>query len=103
MFVHTVYFWLNEDSPADASENLIADCKDILKRVSTVRKLWAGPPANTPRDVVDNSYACGLTVLFDNVAGHDVYQDHPLHLEFIERNRAHWKRVQVYDYLTEAE
>lgn len=99
MFVHTVYFWLNEDAPAPAASQLIEDCRTILRQVPTVRQLWAGPAANTPRDVVDNSYACGLTVLFDDSAGHDVYQDHPLHYEFIERNKTNWKRVQVYDFV----
>jgi hypothetical protein len=101
MFVHTVYFWLNEDAPASAAPQLIEDCRTILSQVPTVRQLWAGPAAHTPRDVVDNSYACGLTVLFDDRADQDVYQDHPLHHDFIERNKAHWKRVQVYDFVQE--
>ncbi len=101
MFIHTVYFWLNDGAPEAAQQKLIDDCRTILGQVPTVRQIWAGPPANTPRDVVDNSYACGLTVIFDDPEGHDVYQDHPLHQEFIERNRAHWARVQVYDYVQE--
>jgi hypothetical protein len=36
--------------------------------------------------------------VLDDVAGHDEYQVHPLHLEFIARNKAHWKRVQIYDF-----
>jgi hypothetical protein len=98
MFIHTVYFWLNDGTPDPARRQLIDDCRDILGQVPTVRQLWAGPAAGTPRDVVDNSYGCGLTVIFDDRAGHDVYQDHPLHLEFIERNKEHWRRVQVYDH-----
>jgi hypothetical protein len=101
MFVHTVYFWLNDDAATSAASQLIDDCRNILSQVPTVRQLWAGPAANTPRDVVDNSYACGLTVLFDDTAGHDVYQDHPTHNEFIARNEANWKRVQVYDFVQE--
>jgi hypothetical protein len=101
MFVHTVFFWLNEGTPASAVEQLVHDCRTVLKEVPTVQQLWAGLPANTPREVVDNSYGVGLTVIFDDRAGHDVYQDHPLHLQFIERNRAHWQRVQVYDYVQE--
>jgi hypothetical protein len=98
MFVHTVYFWLHDGAPDTARTQLIEDCRTLLRQVPTVRQLWAGPPAGTPRDVVDNSYACGLTVIFDDRAGHDVYQDHPLHFDFIERNREYWKRVQVYDH-----
>jgi hypothetical protein len=101
MFVHTVYFWLTEDAPASAAAQLIEDCRSILSQVPTVRQLWAGPAAQTPREVVDNSYACGLTVLFDDREGQDVYQDHPLHHDFIERNKASWKRVQVFDFVQE--
>ena len=101
MFIHTVFFWLHEGTPEDARGQLQDDCRTLLARIPTVRQLWAGPPAGTPRDVVDNSYACGLTVVLDDRAGHDVYQDHPLHLEFIDRNREHWQRVQVYDFVHE--
>ncbi|MBI5832044.1 MAG: Dabb family protein [Armatimonadetes bacterium] len=98
MFIHTVYFWLNDDAPAGAAEQIVADCREYLAKIESVRQLWAGLPAMTPRDVVDNSYGVGLTVVFDDAAGHDVYAPHPLHNEFIARNKASWARVQVYDF-----
>ncbi len=98
MFVHVVYFWLKEDATEQQRKQLVADCLEILKRIPTVRQIFAGRPANTPRAVVNNSYDVGLCVLFDNRAGQDVYQDHPLHHQFIQRNNAAWKRVQVYDF-----
>jgi len=98
MFVHSVYFWVKPGTPAAAVEQLKADCQALLIRIPTVRHLWAGKPTMTPRDVVDNSYTIGLTVILDDSAGHDVYQAHALHLEFIARNKMHWSRVQVYDF-----
>ncbi len=98
MFVHTVYFWLNDSARAEAQPNLLRDCHELLGKIPTVKSLWAGKPAMTPREVVDNSYAVGLTVLLEDEPGHRIYQDHPLHLQFIERNKANWKRVQVYDF-----
>jgi hypothetical protein len=98
MFVHTVFFWLKPDAPASAREQLANDCRNYLGKIPTVRQLWAGVPAMTPRDVVDNSYAVGLTVVLEDSAGHDVYQQHDLHMQFIARNKQHWQRVQVYDY-----
>ena len=97
MFIHTVFFWFNDKTPAEAADALVQDCRDYLGRIPTVRNLWAGRPANTPRDVVDSSFAVALTVVLDDRAGHDVYQEHDLHKQFIERNRGHWRRVQVYD------
>lgn len=98
MFVHYVLFWMKEGTPEAARAQLVADCTAYLGRIPTVRHLWAGRPAMTPRQVVDNSYDVGLCVVLDDVAGHDVYQEHALHKEFIARNQAHWKRVQVYDF-----
>jgi len=100
MFIHTVYFWLKEGTPESAREQLIKDCYTYLKAVPTVKQLWAGKPAMTPREVVDNSYGVGLTVVLDDSPGHEVYQKHPSHLVFIERNKEIWKRVQVYDYMS---
>ena len=97
MFIHTVYFWLKPEAGEVERDQLLADCRNYLSKISTVRQLWAGTPVGTPRPVVDNSYAVGLTVILDDSAGHDVYQVDPLHLEFIERNKANWSRVQVYD------
>jgi len=100
MFIHTVYFWLAENAPAPAREQLIRDCRQILGKIPTVRHLFAGAPAMTPRDVVDNSYAVGLSLVLDDSAGHEIYQKHPLHMDFIKANKPHWKRVQVYDHIT---
>ena len=98
MFVHVVYFWLNPGTPETPRQQLVADCTTYLGKIPTVRHLWAGRPAMTPRDVVDNSYDVGLCVVLDDEPGHAVYQEHPLHKEFIARNKPNWKRVQVYDF-----
>ena len=98
MFVHTVYFWMNPGVSDAQRRQLADDCQTYLAKIPTVRHLWAGPPAMTPREVVDNSYDVGLCVVMDDAAGHDVYQEHPLHKEFIARNKPHWKRVQIYDF-----
>jgi hypothetical protein len=98
MFIHTVYFWLNDDATDAARQQLLTDCRDLLGKIPTIRHCWAGRPAMTPRDVVDNTYAVGLTTVFDDAKGHDEYQVHELHKQFIERNKKNWKRVQVYDF-----
>jgi Stress responsive A/B Barrel Domain len=99
MFVHTVYFWLKPGTPESARGQLVRDCREYLGKIPTVRHLWAGIPAMTPREVVDNSYGVGLTVVLEDSAGHDVYQKHELHVQFIERNKQNWARVQVYDFV----
>ena len=98
MFVHTVYFWLKEQTSQEARGQLIADCTKYLAKIPHVRHLWVGRPAMTPRPVVDNSYYIGLTVVLDDAAGHDAYQVHPLHLEFVARNKENFGRIQIYDF-----
>ena len=98
MFVHVVLFWLNDGAPEGARAQLGEECQTYLAKIPTVRQLWTGRPAMTPRAVVDNSYDVGLCVVLDDDAGHDVYQVHELHKQFIERNKKNWKKVQVYDF-----
>jgi hypothetical protein len=99
MFTHIVLFWLKPDAPAQAREQLAEDCRALLSKIPGVKFLTAGHPAMTPREVVDNSYSVGLCVILTDRAAHDVYQTHPLHLEFIARNKAHWERVRVMDFV----
>ena len=102
MFVHVVLFWMNENAPEGARQQLAEDCEQYLAKIPTVRQLWAGRPAMTPREVVDNSYDVGLCVVLDDDAGHDVYQIHDLHKQFIDRNKPNWRRVQIYDFRADA-
>jgi hypothetical protein len=99
MFIHTVFFWVKDGTPASAVAQLKGDCVELLGEIPGVKFCFAGTPAGTPRDVVDNSYAVGVTVVLDDSAAHDVYQTHPLHLDFIARNKPNWSRVQVYDHV----
>ncbi len=100
-FIHIVFFWLDNDTPEVRKQQLIDDCHHLLGTVETVRKIEVGTPAGTPRDVVDNTFGVNLIVYFDDKEGHDYYQEAEKHLEFIERNKDIWKRVQVYDVLPE--
>lgn len=95
--VHTVYFWLNDDVD-EASAKSFEDGVWSLEEVPTVKRMFFGPAASTPtRGVTDNSFDYALVMWFDDVAGHDVYQTHPIHLKLVEEQEAKFKRVQVYD------
>ena len=99
MFIHHVCFFLKPGTPDAAKEQLIADCRKYLAAVPGVKHLWAGANAMTPREVVDQTYQIGLLVAMEDHAAHDVYQTHPLHDEFISRNKAHWDHVRIHDFL----
>jgi len=98
-FVHVVFFWLKPGTPPGRIQSMIEDCKTCLGSIETVKDLKVCRPAGTARNVVDNSYDVSLVVLFENREGHDYYQMAKKHIEFIERNKEFWERVQVYDMI----
>ncbi len=97
MLIHSVYFWFK----ASAEPARVADFEAGLRRligIEQVLQAYVGKPERTPpRPVTDQSYDWALVVHFQSLADHDAYQDHPVHLEFLERFAATWERVQVYD------
>ena len=97
-FVHVVLFWMKPSAPAAHREQLANDCRELLSQIPGLTLIEVGHPAMTPREVVDNTYDVGLLTVFKDSAAHDVYQTHPLHLKFIERNKANWERVKIYDF-----
>lgn len=97
-FIHTVFFWFI-DNPTE--DQLAAFVKDVntLGTIGEVANFFSGPPAGTPREVVDNSYGYAINVHFKSKEDHDVYQDHPIHHTFIKNQSHFWVKVQVYDNL----
>ena len=95
--VHHVFFWLkNPDSKADR-DALIAGLR-TLTGVDTVRGIHIGVPADTAqRGVIDASYSVSEILLFDDVAGQNAYQVHPIHKKFVADCEHLWQRVVVYD------
>lgn len=97
--MHHVFFWLKNPESADDLAQLIAGIK-ALGAIETVRALHVGVPASTEqRDVVDNSYHVSELLCFDDVAGQNIYQDHPLHQKFVAECSHLWSKVVVYDAL----
>ena len=97
--IHQVYFWLkNPESEKDRAA-LIAGLK-TLKGIDTIKGIQIGIPASTEkREVVDNSFQVSEMLLFDSVEGQNVYQEHPLHKQFVKDCEHLWRKVVVYDSL----
>ena len=73
--------------------------KTLINDPLVIRGVY-GKPANTHRSVVENSYSYGLSLMFKDLADHDLYQTEPIHLAFVEKNASKWTRVMVYDIET---
>jgi hypothetical protein len=96
MFVHHVYFWLNNPDSKKDKAKLIEGLKK-LSAVKTIRMFHIGQPAPTDRDVIDHSYSISWLTIFDNGNDQESYQTDPVHLKFVEECSSLWKKVIVYD------
>ncbi len=98
MFIHVVFFWCKEGTADSVKEEMIRYAHEQMAKISSVRHVWAGRSVPSPREVVDSSYDVGLCVVFDDKAGHDLYQPHEIHQEFVKRFSSHWAKVKVQDF-----
>jgi hypothetical protein len=96
-FRHVVYFWLNNPEDASQKKQFLANLKEFISNMDNIQDAFIGVPADTNRDVVDNTYQYCLNLGFENKAQQDIYQDHILHKQFIDKSVHLWKRVIVYD------
>jgi len=97
--VHHVFFWLKNPASTADRDKLLAGVKS-LKKIETIKFLHVGVPASTEkRDVVDNSWAVSEMMFFDNVEDQKIYQDHPIHQQFIKEHSMLWDKVVVYDVM----
>lgn len=93
-FIHMVFFWLKDTTDPD---EFIQITEAFLKQIGEIRSYHIGKPAGTPREVVDNTYQVSLIVTFDSKEKQGVYQDHAVHVKYVEDNKDKWNKVQVYD------
>ena len=96
MLTHHVLFWLKSETTADQK---IAFRKSLetLEKVETISAMYIGTPAPIERAVVDTSYTFSLLIVFSDIAGHDLYQVHPLHKAFLDEFRGLFEKVVIYD------
>lgn len=95
--IHQVFFWLkNPGSKSDRDQLIIG--LNSLRTIEIIQQFYVGVPASTEkRDVVDVSYDVSELMFFKSVEDQKLYQDHPVHLRFVEGYAHLWKRVLVYD------
>ncbi|MCP4166185.1 MAG: Dabb family protein [Chloroflexi bacterium] len=99
MHIHNVYFWLtsglDDESLTAFEQGLLSLAQD-----PQVQTGYYGKPADTQRDVVENSYSYGLVLVFDDIVAHDLYQVGANHLSFVDEHLSKWVKVIVHDIQT---
>jgi Stress responsive A/B Barrel Domain len=96
IFIHHVYFWLNNPG-STADRDKLVEGLHKLSKVKLLQQFHIGQPAATNRDVVENTYAISWFTVFANAADQASYQTDPIHLKFVEDYKYLWKKVIVYD------
>ncbi len=94
---HAVFFTL-KDSSDTAVETLVEECYTYLKDLPGVVYFSAGRlvPENK-RDVNVTDFQAGLNVVFASKLFHDQYQVAERHNIFVDRNKANWAKIRVFD------
>lgn len=96
-FTHVVYFWLNNPENEKDRLDFETSLKKFLDQSDYAKTKFIGIPANTPREVVDNSYTYSLILTFPSKEIQNRYQNEAAHLTFIEEASHLWEKVEVYD------
>ena len=96
MFIHHVYFWLNNPNSESDKAELVAGL-ETLKPIEGIKMVHVGSPAPTNRDVIERSYSVSWLLVFDDMEAEEVYQVHPIHHAFIAKCKHLWSKVVVYD------
>lgn len=95
-FVHVVFFWLVDDA-RETQKKFMSELTKFIDNVDLMKTKHIGTPADTDREVIDSTWTYSLILSFDSKKEQDLYQEHPLHKEFIKNASSLWTKVQVYD------
>lgn len=102
MLAHNVYFTLKDRSEGNI-QALVGACKKYLVGHPGVLFFACGTlQKDLTRPVNDLDFDVALHVVFDSKASHDIYQEAPLHIKFVEENRETWAKVRVFDSAVES-
>jgi hypothetical protein len=97
MLAHHVFFWLKPEITEEQKSEFKQGLESLVG-VETATSVIVGTPVpSIDRPVVDKTYSFSLLVLFNDLAGHDVYQTHPVHKAFLETFKTYWDKVVIYD------
>ena len=99
-YVHAVFFTFKEGTPPNEMDALVKDSIEQLSKIPSVRKIDSGPrDTQAVRGVNVTDFDIGLVVYFDDKAGYDLYEDHPIHVDYVQKHRENWSQVRVFDFI----
>ena len=96
LFIHHVFFYLKDPQNAKDEAKLLEGLHKLAK-VPNIDYVHIGKPAETSRSVIVRDYTFSWMCFFKNIIEEEIYQTHPIHLDFIKDYAHLWEKVVVYD------
>jgi len=95
---HHVYFWLKEENKNEADCMAFEKGMDALLKVENIASgIWGKSAATPERPVTDKSFDYALSLKFDSIEQHNIYQDHVDHHVFVDAFKDFWADAKVMD------
>jgi hypothetical protein len=94
-FIHHVFFWLKENN--ESNRQPLIEGLQKLSAASMIKRFHIGVPADTHREVVENTYSVSWMIFLDNAEDQESYQVDPIHLNFVKECSHLWNKVTVFD------
>lgn len=97
MITHVVIFWV--DKPHAENKTRLLEAAAQLGKIPGCENFRTGGSVPSPRGAVDDSFAVAISMDFKDAATASTYQNHPLHLKFLNGPfKEYCKRFVVYDF-----
>ena len=97
---HHVYFWLKEERQGGADRATFeAGLDKLMTSPNIARGTWGKPAPTAERPVTDHSWDYGISLAFQTMEAHDIYQSDAdtQHDEFVNTFKDWWEKVLVMD------
>ena len=98
-FAHIVMVWLKDPNSKEDRETFEGAMQTMITNSEYIKSVHFGLPANTPREVVDNSYTYCFIATFATKEDQDLYQTEKAHDEFREQAGDLIGKIVIYDSL----
>jgi hypothetical protein len=95
---HMVFFTLKDHSP-EAREKLAASCRKYLSGIEGAVYFSVGTAADDSDEpgVSVHDFDVALHTVFTSKAAKGAYLTHPMHVKFVDENKASFAKVRVFD------
>ena len=100
-FVHVVMIWLKDSENKEVRNHFEEALETMTKNSLYINSVHFGSPANTPRDIVDNTYTYCYIATFFSKEDQDKYQTEKAHEIFREEIDGLIDKIVIYDSLTQ--